>query len=389
MKRQVNAHETPIYREVAFNLSNVETTVNAFAEEINHPQEPENYIYSRYRNPTVVAVEKQLAAIEQSHWALLCESGMAAIDIALSLFQKGKNTRKWLFFSDIYGGTNSFIDKVLIARRGIECIRFSSDKGIYDLSLLENLLQVHKPEIVYFEAVSNPMLIVADVFAIIALAKKYDAKIIIDNTFATPLLWKPLADGADLVIHSATKHLSGHGNISAGVVCGNNSEWLQEAIEYRKWAGHMLSPDDAYRLGTQLKTFELRMNKHSENGMKLAKFLANHSAVEDVLYPGLSSHSTYKNAVKIFGNKGFGGMITFDLKGKHNEEKADKMNKFLAATAGELALIPTLGHAETIVLPVAAVWGAKYPLPGMLRLSVGIEPYEQIEAIFEKALNAI
>ncbi|HAN78583.1 MAG TPA: hypothetical protein DCQ31_12885, partial [Bacteroidales bacterium] len=148
MKRQVNAHETPIYREVAFNLSNVETTVNAFAEEINHPQEPENYIYSRYRNPTVVAVEKQLAAIEQSHWALLCESGMAAIDIALSLFQKGKNTRKWLFFSDIYGGTNSFIDKVLIARRGIECIRFSSDKGIYDLSLLENLLQVHKPEIV-------------------------------------------------------------------------------------------------------------------------------------------------------------------------------------------------------------------------------------------------
>ncbi len=183
--------------------------------------------------------------------------------------------------------------------------------------------------------------------------------------------------------------MSGHGNISAGVVCGNDSEWLKEAIEYRKWAGHMLSPDDAYRLGTQLKTFELRMNKHSENGMKLAKFLANHSAVEDVLYPGLSSHSTYKNAVKIFGNKGFGGMITFDLKGKHNEEKADKMNKFLAATAGELALIPTLGHAETIVLPVAAVWGAKYPLPGMLRLSVGIEPYEQIEAIFEKALNAI
>ena len=388
MKR-INNHETPVYREAGFNLRDIETTKAAFANEGSHPHEPDTYIYTRYRNPTVTAVEKQLSALENSQWSVLTQSGMAAIDMALSIFQEGDKTGTWMFFEDIYGGTNSYIDSVLIGRRGINVVRYTSDNDTYDLAKLEAMLVEHKPKLLYFEAVSNPMLIVADTEAIIALAKTYGAKIIIDNTFATPALWKPLDDGADLVIHSATKHLSGHGNITAGVVSGNDPELLKLILEYRKWIGHMLSADDAYRLGTQLKTFELRMERHSENAHKLAKMLENHPKIAKVLYPGLASHPTYEQGQKLFKHFLYGGMLTFDIAGKSNEDKARATDVFIEAVENRIALIPTLGHSETILLPVAAVWGEKYPFPGMIRLSVGIENYSEIEATVLSALSKI
>jgi cystathionine beta-lyase/cystathionine gamma-synthase len=251
------------------------------------------------------------------------------------------------------------------------------------------MLKEIQPEFLYFEAVSNPMLIVADVKRIMELAKQYDCKIIVDNTFGTPYLWKPLIDGADLVIHSATKYMSGHGNITAGVICGNDEELMKEAIEYRKWAGHFLSPDDAYRLGSQLKSFELRFKQHCDNALALAEYLQNHPKIEEVLYPGLESHPTRKEAVALFGDKGFGGMVTFDIKGKSDEDKREKCNRFVAALEDTIPLVPTLGEVDTILLPVEPVWGAKYPLPGTIRLSVGIENLDKLKGWLDEALKDI
>ena len=386
---KVRSHRTPIYRDSAFFLEDPSATRNAFEEELDHPRSPENYIYSRYRNPTVVSVEEQLMEIEGCQWALLTQSGMAAIDVALSIFQRNGETGSWLFFSEIYGGTNSYIDRILKYRRGIDIKRFYPSNDRYDLEALEKIFIEEKPQLVFFEAISNPMLIVADGDRIIEMARKHNVITIIDNTFATPYLWKPLKKGADIVIHSATKYLSGHNNITAGVVCGNNGEYLKEAIEYRKWIGHMLSPDDAYRLGTQLKTFELRFERHCRNAERLAKALASHPKIEKVFFPSLSTHPTYAEALSLFKGRGNGAMITFDIYGKTPDEKGENAVKFIRAVSTDIPILPSLGDTQTIILHVESVWGQKYPLPGMIRLSTGIEDYEKLENTILTSLEAI
>ena len=255
------------------NLFDAATTAGAFKKETEHEREPENYIYSRYRNPTVVSAEEEIMKIEGCEWALLTQSGMSAIDTALSVFQNGKETRPWLFFTEIYGGTISFIESVLKKRRGLDIHYFTPENGTYDLSEFEKVISELNPELVYIESISNPMLIVADVTEITKIAKRYGSKVIVDNTFATPWLYKPLDEGVDIVIHSATKYFSGHGNLTAGVICGNDKKIMQSAIEYRKFVGHMLSPDDAYRLQTQMQSFELRFRRQCENALALAGYL--------------------------------------------------------------------------------------------------------------------
>lgn len=385
----VNTKKTPVYRDTGFYLENNEKTISAFAEETNHPHDPTNYIYSRYRNPTIVSVENQLKKIENANWALLTQSGMSAIDMALSIFQHKSMKNKWLFFNDIYGGTNTFIDEVLVNRRGIEIERFYSKNDIYDYQKLINQLDEFKPELLYFETISNPMLIIADGPRIIHEAKKREIIVIIDNTFASPYLWKPLLYGADLVIHSATKYLAGHGNITAGVVCSNSYKLMQKAIEYRKLVGHMISPDDAYRLGDQLQTFNLRFSKQCTNANKLAGFLNKSPMVNKVFYPGLDNHSTHNEASEIFNGKGYGAMITFQLVGENNIQKKENCDSFIEKISEYFHLIPTLGDVETIFLPVDAVWADKYPFPGTIRLSVGIEDYNYLEDIFSEILNQL
>jgi cystathionine beta-lyase/cystathionine gamma-synthase len=387
VKRNIHSEEVPIYRSAGFTLNDPERTKRAFREELDHPRSPEQYIYSRYRNPTVAAAEERIMAIEGSRWALLTQSGMSAIDLALTLFQKGGDTGTWLFFRDIYGGTNSYIDTVLIARRGLKLVRFEAENDCFDLGKLERLLDEAEPELLFFEGVSNPMLIVADGEAVIAAAKRRGATVIVDNTFGTPLLWKPLDQGADLVIHSATKYLGGHNNITAGVICGNDPDLEKAAIECRKWIGHMLSPDDASRLESQLKTFELRFERHCDNASRLARRLEAHPKVDKVLYPGLESHPTHEEAERLFQGKGFGAMITFELSGDGPEAKGEACRRFITSVADRIPLVPTLGDVGTILLPVEAVWGEKYPFPGMIRLSVGIEPYETLEDCIEAALE--
>lgn len=386
-KKEVNSSRMPIYRDAGFELFDAETTAGAFKKETEHEREPDNYIYSRYRNPTVVAAEEEIMKLEGCKWALLTQSGMSAIDTALSIFQHGAQSRPWLFFTEIYGGTISFIESVLKNRRGLDIHYFTPENGIYNMSDFEKIMEELKPEIVYIESVSNPMVIVSDVTETARIAKKCGAKTILDNTFATPWLLKPLAEGVDIVIHSATKYFSGHGNVTAGVICGNDEGIMKQAIEYRKFVGHMLSPDDAYRLQTQIQTFNLRFSQQCRNASRLADYLSNNSLINKVWYPGLKSHPTHSIAEKLFKGKGYGAMITFDFAGKDGNEKRSRRDKFIKLVSEKIKLIPTLGDPHTILMPVEAVWGAKYPEPGMIRLSVGFEDYIELERIIMRGLD--
>jgi cystathionine beta-lyase/cystathionine gamma-synthase len=386
-KNRINSSRTPVYRDSGFELFDADTTSAAFKREAENEREPDLYIYSRYRNPTVISAEEEIMRLENCKWALLTQSGMSAVDTAVSVFQNGKMTRPWLFFSEIYGGTISFADSILKKRRGLEIQTFAPVNGKYNLPDFENVMKSLKPGFVYVETISNPLLIVTDVIKIIDIAKKHGSKVIVDNTFATPLLFKPLEKGADIVVHSATKYFSGHGNLTAGVICGNENSIMQSAIEYRKSVGHMLSPDDAYRLQTQIQTFELRFTRQCDNAMKLSDILSKDPAVKKVYYPGLASHITYPEATTVFGGKGFGAMITIDLAGEEAAEKRRRRDGFIRNVSDKIKLIPTLGDPHTILMPIEAVWGAKYPEPGMIRLSVGFEEYTGLEATVINALH--
>jgi cystathionine beta-lyase/cystathionine gamma-synthase len=388
-RKEVNSSRIPVYRDSGFELYDASTTAEAFKEESEHEREPDHYIYSRYRNPTIVSAEEEIMKIEGCDWALLTQSGMSAIDTALSVFQHGKDTGPWLFFNEIYGGTISYVESILKARRGLSIHYFTPENGDYNLVEFEKILSSLKPRFVYIETVSNPMLIVADVTRIIQIAGKHNIKVIVDNTFATPWLYKPLNDGADIVIHSATKYYSGHGNLTAGIICGNDRSLMHSAIEYRKFVGHMLSPDDAYRLQTQMQSFELRFNRQCENAAKLAEYLSTISSVKSVWFPGLKSHPTNLIAEKLFSGRGYGAMITFDFDGKDSDQKRSRRDKFIQHVSEKIKLIPTLGDPSTIIMPVEAVWGLKYPEPGMIRLSVGFEVYDELESSINRAIQSL
>ena len=378
----------PVYRDAGFELYDAKTMAEAFSEETENRRIPEQYIYSRYRNPTVVSTEEEIIRLEGSSWALLSQSGMSAVDIAMSVFQKGRSVRPWLFFSEIYGGTLSYADVILSKKRGLDIHSFTPDGERYDLDKFSTLMSSLRPEIVYIESVSNPMLIVPDAGSVIKIASSYGAKVIVDNTFATPYLWKPLESGAAIVIHSATKYFSGHGNITAGVICGNDPEIMKSAIEYRKYTGHMLSADDAYRLHTQLQTLQLRFTRQCSNAALIAGLLALSGKVRKVWYPGLESHPSHREAVTLFGNKGFGGIVTFDLAGNTAREKRSARDRFIKNVADKIKLIPSLGDPCTIMMPVEAVWGHKYPEPGMIRLSAGFEDPGELKDTIGKALQS-
>ena len=388
-RKNVNSARVPVYRDSGFELKNAETTAGAFAEEGQHKREPDIYIYSRYRNPTVVAAEEEVMKVEKCDWALLTETGMAAVDTAVSVFQKGKSSEPWLFFTEIYGGTISFIDSILRKRRGLNIETFSPSDGRYDLDEFERVVKKLKPAIVYAETISNPLLVVADIPGVCAIASRYGARVIVDNTFASPFLFRPLEHGASIVIHSATKYLSGHGNLTAGVICGNDPEIMKEAIEYRKLTGHMISPDDAYRLTSQILTFRLRFEQQCRNAEMLAGLFSSSVIVSKVIYPDLASHPTHDISARLFGSLLPGGMLTIDFAGDDGQEKRRRRDSFIELVSGTIKLIPTLGDPHTILMPVEAVWGAKYPEPGMIRISAGFEESKELKKIVEDALNEV
>jgi cystathionine beta-lyase/cystathionine gamma-synthase len=164
---------------------------------------------------------------------------------------------------------------------------------------------------------------------------------------------------------------------------------MREAIEYRKYVGHMISPDDAYRLQTQIKTFRLRFIQQCKNAAAITSVLKSSRAVRKVWYPGLPEHETHSVALKLFADRGFGGMITFDFAGGSAEEKRKKRDLFISAVSEDIKIIPSLGDPKTIIMPVESVWGVKYPEPGLIRMSAGFEETEVITAIVKEALGKL
>jgi len=388
-KKTVNSSRMPVYRDAGFELYDAGTTKDAFARETGNERVPDLYIYSRYRNPTVVSAEEEVMKLEESEWALLTQSGMSAIDTALSVYQQAGNNRPWLFFSEIYGGTISYTESVLKYRRGIQVSYFNPADEIYDLDAFRVILRELRPGLVYIEAISNPMLIVTDLQKVIEMAHSEGAAVIVDNTFATPGLCKPLALGADMVVHSATKYFSGHGNLTAGVLCGNDAPLMKQSIEYRKYVGHMISPDDAYRLQTQIQTFGLRFAAQCRNAVEITELLIRNPSVEKVWYPGLPGHPSHKTALRLFGNRGFGAMVTFGFHGQTENQKKERRDRFIKAVSDGIKVIPSLGDPRTIIMPVESVWGAKYPDPGIIRMSPGFEDWKGLQELICRALDNI
>ncbi len=388
-KSKINSNRVPIYRDTGFELGDADITFEAFKSESGNEHIPANFIYSRYRNPTVIDAEGALMEVEGSRWALLTQSGMSAIDTAVSIFQHYGNKQPWLFVSEIYGGTNSYIDSVLSARRGITIHRFQPEDMEYKLEKFEQEIKEVKPLLVFFEVVSNPMLIIAPVKEMTKIIHRYEGVAIVDNTIASPHLVKPLEMGVDIVIHSATKYLGGHGNITAGALCGNDAGIMKKAIEYRKLVGHMLSPDDAYRLKTQMQSFSLRFSQQCKNAAAIAAELDKSELVEKVYYPGLKSHTTHNIARKIFKNKGYGAIVTFSFAGIDDMQKRRHRDNFISALSDCIKLIPTLGDSRTILMPVEPIWGDRYPDPGLIRISAGFEDTEELLDKIKSALSVL
>lgn len=360
-----------------------ETTTYLFrdAAELEAYQAGRNdrFIYSRYSNPTVAGVEKKLAAIEGGEAALLLSSGMAAVTTAiLSATKAGDEV---VCGSAIYGGTLHLLAD-LLSRFGIAA-RFVDPAKMSDPATYSD-----RTRLAWFESPINPTLRCVDIAAVAGACRSRGVTSVIDSTFATPINQHPLALGVDIVMHSATKYLNGHGDITAGVLVGS-AKAIKECAYARKMLGTVLDPAAAYAVGRGLKTLSARMAVHNSNAMRLAQWLEKSGKVSRVYYPGLSSHPDHGIA-KTQMKGGFGGMICIDLDGDYERATRfyDRIHVFKRAAS--------LGGTESLVsLPVlTSQWGhtdeqlaAAGVTRGMARLSVGLEDFDDLKADLEQALG--
>jgi len=323
--------------------------------------------YGRYGNPTVRAAEKKLAALEGSEDALLFPSGMSAATTALAAMVKpGDHV---VMTSDCYRRTRQFV-KVVLGKFGVE----STFVDPSDFDGLAAALSKKGARILFSEAPTNPKLRVVDLPRLAALKAEYPrVKMIIDSTLATPLNLRPLALGADLVLHSCSKYLGGHNDLLAGVLCGSQ-EMIDALREARGIWGGIPDPHGAYLLVRGLKTLALRVRQHNESALAIARFLEEQPAVERVFYPALPSHQDHAVATRLM--KGFGGLLSFQLKGDF-----DRTARFIDAV--KIAAIgPSLGGVESLIEQPALMSHAELTteqreaigIPdNLVRLSVGLE----------------
>ena len=369
--------ESVIDRTIGFRLGGVEETEIAFTAPLGESL----FSYARRENPTVSDCERALAEIEMAKWCLLTPSGMAAINVALSIFNDPDDHRPWLFPADAYSGTKEYATGVLQNQRGVN-VRFTDPAGQNSTtSNLISAIEDDPPALVFIEPISNPNLDIIDIHAVAETAHHHGARVVVDNTIATSYLFHPLDAGADLLVHSATKFLAGHNNILAGAICVNDPDLRARLLTHRNTIGSVLSPDDAGRLRTQLLTFSLRLARQNATAMKIAEYLENHPAIAKVRYPGLSSHSGRNLARKMFDQRGFGALITFDL--ARSEEGS---SRFVDDLSPDVPHIGSMGDVTTSFLHIKACFGEEYE-PSTIRLSVGIEPAEQIISSLEHALR--
>jgi cystathionine beta-lyase/cystathionine gamma-synthase len=342
----------------------------------------EALIYTRIRNPSLDVVQDRIALLEGAERAIVFASGMAAIHAVL--MSRVKSGSKIVAHTELYGSTWDLLHNYL-RPLGIDT-RFVD---LSDANARERAIADAKPDIVYCESISNPTMHVSDVRGIASTAKKHGAITVVDATFATPILQRPLALGADLVVHSATKYLGGHSDLIGGVACGSKA-LMKPVFRWMQLAGGCMDPHPAFLLDRGLKTLPLRMRAHCVNAAEIAERLAKHPRVADVLYPGLAKHRSHAVAREQLASEvGFGGMLSFVVKG--GDAAALRCIRAL-----ELALeASSLGGVETLVsLPFntsharlsAAERGAAGIPPGLVRVSIGIEDVEDLWQDFEQAL---
>lgn len=346
------------------------------------PGQHSGYEYSRAANPTRQALEDSLASIENGAVGLAFGSGLAAIDCVLKLLNPDDEI---IAVDDLYGGTYRMFTR-LFEKYQLKFTFVNFD----DVSKISNLI-TEKTKLIWLETPTNPLMKLVDIKAVCDLVKDKEILVAVDNTFASPYLQRPLDLGADIVMHSATKYLGGHSDVIAGALVAKDRE-LGEKLHFIQFAsGGVLGPHDSYLVLRGIKTLALRMQRHSENGQKIAEFLQNHPKVRDVIYPGLANQPQHDLAKRQMPN-GFGGMVSFNFK---SGEKADAI-KFLE-NVKVFTLAESLGGVESLANHPALMTHASIPADkraeigitdDLVRLSVGIEDAEDLIADLERAFNA-
>ena len=366
----------PIYMTSTFAFDSVEQGARRFAGE------QQGHFYSRISNPTQEVLETRLADLEEGEAALATASGIGAITATLwTLIGPGDQI---LVDETLYGCTFSFMEHGL-KKFGVDiCYADFTNHAEVKANL------TNKTKVVYFETPVNPNMRVIDIAAISALAKGYngDIKVMVDNTYCTPALQRPLTMGADLVVHSATKYLGGHGDLIAGAVVGD-AETIQQIRLFglKDMTGAVISPMTVFLILRGIKTLQLRMERHCQNAQAIAEMLEQHPAVESVFFPGLKNDPWHEVASKQMDD--FGGMIALELKGGH-EAGVRMLNKLKLAK-----LAVSLGDAETLIQHPASMTHSVYTPEeraehgindGLVRISAGLEAQEDIIADLEQAL---
>ncbi len=385
-KDQFGSHTSPIYQTSTFVFNDVEAGAKAF----RHEQGGASHVYSRLGNPTVEELERAICELEtyaldnsEDFKGMVFGSGMAAISTGTIAFAKGGHI---VAQDALYGCTSQYL-KEEVPVMGMS----SSFIDMSDLFLLEMELKKNPgTKLIYLESIANPTMTVSDIKAIAQLAENYDVKLMVDNTFATPFHIQPLALGADIVVHSTTKYIAGHGTVIGGALVTKKE--LIESSElslFRKNMGGIAGPMDAWHTINGIKTLPLRMKQHAENGIKVARFLENHDKVDHVYYPGLESHPQHKLASSIMKN-GFGGVIAFELKDGFKAGVSLMNNVKLCTLAVSLGAVDTLiQHPASMTHSIVDEELKKQAgiTDGLVRLSVGIEGADDIIADLEQALE--
>ena len=338
------------------------------------------YEYARTQNPTRSAVEANIAALERGRGALAFASGMAAISAVLTFVKQGDRV---VVTEDLYGGTYRLFQR-LLTRFGI---RFT----YVDSSRIEAVEKTMGDDVklVFLETPTNPVLRITDLRAVSELAHRFGARVVVDNTFMSPFFQRPLELGADLVVHSTTKYLNGHSDSVGGMVVASRQEDIEHLAFVQNAVGAILSPFDSWLLLRGTKTLALRMERHNQNAVALAEFLSKHPKVQKLYYPGLPDHPGHQLAKKQMS--GFGGMISFET---GSLEAARKVLEGVTV----FSLAESLGGVESLISHPATMTHASIPVEdrlrfgvteGLVRLSVGVEDLEDLEADLRQALAEI
>ncbi|WP_027080909.1 cystathionine gamma-synthase [Luteimonas mephitis] len=341
----------------------------------------QGFEYSRTHNPTRFAYERCVAGLEGGSRGFAFASGMAATATALELLDSGDHV---IAMDDLYGGTYRLFERVRRRSAGLDF----SFVDLTDPAAFEAAIGP-KTKLVWVETPTNPLLKIVDLKAISAIARKHGVLMVADNTFASPILQRPLEHGADIVMHSATKYINGHSDMVGGMlVVGDNAELAEKLAFLQNSAGAVQGPFDSFLALRGLKTLHLRMKAHCENTQALAEYLASHPAVADVIYPGLASHPHHALAKRQMD--GFGGMLSIRLKGGFEAAR-----RFCERT--ELfTLAESLGGVESLVNHPAVMTHASVPVENrarlgigdeLVRLSVGVESLDDLRADLDAALS--